>query len=96
MGSLIGYVSASAIKSMIEKAGTTDQDKLIAAMEGLSFDSVVGPISFRALDHQSTMGTWVGRTAVKDGKPLMVDWHYAEGAQYFPPDSEIKTLRPAE
>ena len=96
MGSLIGYVSASAIKSMIEKAGTTDQDKLIAAMEGLSFDSVVGPISFRALDHQSTMGTWVGRTAVKDGKPLMVDWHYAEGAQYFPPDSEIKALRPAE
>src|SRR6516162_3160641 len=32
MGSLIGYVSASAIKSMIEKAGTTDQDKRIAAL----------------------------------------------------------------
>jgi branched-chain amino acid transport system substrate-binding protein len=42
------------------------------------------------------MGTWVGRTAVKDGKPLMIDWRYAEGAQYFPPDSEIKALRPAE
>jgi branched-chain amino acid transport system substrate-binding protein len=96
MGSLIGYISASAIKSMIEKAGTTSQDKLIQAMEGLTFDSVVGPISFRALDHQSTMGAWVGRTAVKDGKPLMVDWHYAEGAQYFPPDSEIRALRPAE
>lgn len=96
MGSLIGYTSAYAIKAMIEKAGSLDQDKLIHAMEGLTFQSVVGPITFRALDHQSTMGAWVGRTAVKDGKPIMVDWHYAEGPQYFPSDEEIKAMRPSD
>ena len=56
----------------------------------------VGPITFRGLDHQSTMGTWVGRTAVVDGKPQMVDWYYAEAEAYFPPDEEIKTLRSGE
>jgi branched-chain amino acid transport system substrate-binding protein len=95
MGSLIGYVSAYAVKAMIQKAGSMDQDKLIQAMEGLTFDSVVGPITFRAIDHQSTMGAWVGRTALKDGKPIMVDWHYAQGEQYFPSDAEIKAMRPA-
>ena len=93
MGSLVGYVFIQAITAMIEKAGTTDQDALIEAMEDLTFDSVIGPITFRGLDHQSTMGTWVGRTAVKDGKPMMVDWHYADGSDYFPSDDEIKALR---
>lgn len=93
MGSLVGYVFIQAITAMIEKAGTTDQDALIEAMEDLTFDSVIGPITFRGLDHQSTMGTWVGRTAVKDGKPIMVDWHYADGSDYFPSDDEIKALR---
>lgn len=93
MGSLVGYTSIHAIAAMIKKAGSTDQDAMIAAMEDLTFDSVVGPITFRGLDHQSTLGTWVGRTAVKDGKPMMVDWHYANGADYFPTDEEVKALR---
>ena len=32
------------------------------------------------------MGAYVGRTAVKDGKGVMVDWRYADGADYLPPD----------
>jgi len=96
MGSLIGYISIYAIRAMIEKAGSVDQDKLIAAMEDLTFDSVVGPITFRGIDHQSTLGAWVGRTAIVDGKPKMVDWHYAQGAQYFPSDEDIKKMRGAE
>lgn len=93
MGSLVGYVTMYAIKAMIKAAGSTDQDKLIAAMEGLTFDSVVGPITFRANDHQSDMGTWVGRTAIKDGRPIMVDWRYARGQKYFPSDEEIAAMR---
>ncbi len=96
MGSLIGYISIYAIKAMIEKAGSVDQDKLIAAMKDLTFDSVVGPITFRGIDHQSTLGAWVGRTAVVDGKPMMVDWRYAQGAQYFPTDEEIRQMRGAK
>jgi len=25
---------------------------------------------------------------------VMVDWHYADGAKYLPPDDEVKKLRP--
>ena len=40
-----------------------------------------GPIVWRALDHQSTMGAYVGQLAQKDGKGVMVDWRYADGAE---------------
>ncbi len=93
MGSLVGYVFIQAIKAMIEAAGSVDQEAMVNAMEDLTFSSVVGNITFRGLDHQSTMGTWVGRTAIVDGKPRMVDWYYAEAEAYFPPDEEIKKLR---
>lgn len=94
MGSLVGYTSMYAAKAMLDKAGSTDQDKLIAALKNLTFDSVMGPVNVRALDHQSDMGTWVGRTAVKDGKPVMVDWKYVQGPQYFPSEEEIRSMRP--
>lgn len=94
MGSLVGYNTFLAIAAALDKAGSTDPDKLIAALEGLQFASPSGPITFRAADHQSTMGAWVGRTAVRDGQPVMVDWTYVDGAAVLPGADEVKTLRP--
>ncbi len=48
-----GFAAASAIVEGIKKAGGTDTEKLIAAMEGLSFDTPKGPMSFRKEDHQA-------------------------------------------
>ena len=42
------------------------------------------------------MGAYVGRPALKDGKGVMVDWRYADGADYLPSDDEVEALRPAE
>jgi branched-chain amino acid transport system substrate-binding protein len=36
----------------------------------------------------------VGRTAVKDGKGVMVDWKYADGKDYLPSDAVVRMLRP--
>jgi len=47
----------------------------------------------RAIDHQSTMGAYVGQLAKKDGRGVMVNWHYADGARYQPADAEIRKLR---
>ena len=41
------------------------------------------------------MGAYVGKTAVKDGKPVMVDFKYVDGGAVLPPDAEVKKLRPA-
>jgi len=96
LGSVVGYSAIVAAAAAIRKAGSTDAEKLVAAMNGLSFESPFGKVSFRPLDHQSTMGAYVGRTAVKDGKGVMVDWRYADGASYLPSDETVKRLRPAE
>ena len=96
LGSVVGYSAVKAAAAAIRKAGSTDTEKLVAAMSGLAFDSPFGKVTFRPLDHQSTMGAYVGRTAVKDGKGVMVDWRYADGSAYLPSDDTVKRLRPAE
>jgi branched-chain amino acid transport system substrate-binding protein len=95
LGSVVGYSTIKAAAAAIAKAGSTDTEQLIAAMNELTFESPFGPISFRSLDHQSTMGAYVGRTAVRDGKGVMVEWRYASGKDYLPADDEVKRMRPA-
>ena len=79
---------------MLKKAKSTDTEKMVDAMEGLTFDSIVGPITYRKIDHQSTMGAYVGHIALKAGKGIMVDWQYADGKNYLPSDAEVMKLRP--
>ena len=94
LGSVVGYSMITSLAAGLKKAGSTDPEKLIAAFEGLEFPSPFGKASFRAIDHQSTMGVFVGKTAVKDGKGLMVDYRYEDGAKFQPSDSAVKALRP--
>ena len=96
LGSVIGYATIKTAAAAIRKAGSTETEKLVAAMSGLTVETPFGPITFRPLDHQSTMGAYVGRTAVKDGKGVMVDWRYANGKDYLPSDDAIKRMRPAD
>ena len=93
-GSVVGYNTMYSAYYVLKKAGTTDTEKLVDTMEGLTFDSIVGPISYRKIDHQSTMGAYVGYTALRDGKGVMVDWKYADGKDYLPTDAEVMKMRP--
>ncbi|MBE9558182.1 MAG: ABC transporter substrate-binding protein, partial [Proteobacteria bacterium] len=93
LGSVVGYNTFKAIATIIGKAGSTDTEKMIAAAEGITVDSPTGPFTFRAIDHQSTMGAYVGRTALKEGQGIMVNWRYADGADYMPTDAEVKAMR---
>jgi branched-chain amino acid transport system substrate-binding protein len=95
LGSVVGFDTMNAIAAALAKAGDTDNEKLVAAMRGLKFSSAFGPVEFRAIDHQSTLGAYVGRLDVKDGKGVMVGWAYRDGAKYLPSDDVVKTLRPA-
>ncbi len=95
-GSIVGYNTILTIAAMLEKAGSTETDAMVAAMKNLELDTPFGPITYRALDHQSTMGAYVGRTAKVDGKGVMVDFRYADGADYLPDDATVRKLRPAK
>jgi branched-chain amino acid transport system substrate-binding protein len=91
---VVGYTTVIAAAAALKKAGSTDPEKIVAALSGLTFSSPFGSITFRPIDHQSTMGAYVGRTAVKDGKGVMVDWRYADGKDNLPPDAVVRALRP--
>jgi len=96
LGSVVGY---SAIKSLAEgmkKAKSTETEKMIAAFKGLSVMTPFGPAVYRAQDNQSTMGAYVGRTKNDNGKGVMVDYRYMDGAKFQPSDAEVKKMRPAD
>ncbi|HEX2648877.1 MAG TPA: substrate-binding domain-containing protein [Burkholderiales bacterium] len=48
-----GMAAAVAAVEAIKKAGGTDTEKLIAAMEGMSFETPKGTMTFRKEDHQA-------------------------------------------
>lgn len=96
LGSVVGY---SAIKSLAEgmkKAKSAETEKLIAAFKGLSVLTPFGTAVYRPQDNQSTMGAYVGRTKNDNGKGVMVDFRYLDGAKFQPSDAEVKKLRPAD
>jgi branched-chain amino acid transport system substrate-binding protein len=95
LGSIVGYSLTMAAVAAIKKAGSLDQGKLVAAMANLPVGTPFGPVTFRALDHQSTMGAYVGRIGLKDGKGIMTDWRFVDGKDALPSDDEVKKMRPA-
>ena len=62
-----GFAAASAVIAAIKKAGGTDTEKLIAAMEGMEFDTPKGKMIFRKEDHQAMQSMYVFRVKA-DGK----------------------------
>ena len=96
IGSLVGYMTVQSIAAALERAGSTETEAIRAAFEDLQVTTPMGEITYRSIDNQSTAGAWVGRTTVKDGKGVMVDWSYKNGADYLPSDAEVSALRPAD
>src|SRR4029453_7247020 len=96
LGSVVGYSAVKAAAGALKKANSTDSEKLVAAMRNLDVDTPFGKVTFRAIDHQSTMGAYVGRPALKGGKGVMVDWKYADGKDDQPDDEVVRKMRPAE
>jgi branched-chain amino acid transport system substrate-binding protein len=94
LGSVVGYTLMKSAAAILIKAKSTDTDALIAAAKGISVDTPFGPIIYRAADHQSTLGAFVGKTALVDGKGTMVDFKYENGADYLPSEAEAAKMRP--
>jgi branched-chain amino acid transport system substrate-binding protein len=95
LGAVVGYTTILSLADGIAKAKSTDPDKLVAAFKGLKVDGPFGPFYYRAVDHQATMGCFVGKIALENGKGTMTDFKYVDGASVMPPDSEVRKLRPA-
>ncbi|MBB4038552.1 branched-chain amino acid transport system substrate-binding protein [Microvirga flocculans] len=93
LGSLLGYMVVNMIRDSIERAGSTDTEALIKALEDAKFDTVVGPVTMRGIDNQSSMGAWVGKLVLKGATGGMTDWTYKDGASFMPSEAEVKAVR---
>ncbi|MCW3477063.1 ABC transporter substrate-binding protein [Limobrevibacterium gyesilva] len=95
MGSVVGHALITSIVAGIAKSGSVDTEKMADGFPGATFDTPFGKANWRALDHQGTLGTYVGKTALKGGKGTMVDWRYVDGTDALPPDDVVRKMRPA-
>ena len=92
-GSVVGYTAIQAAAAAMRKARSAETEKLVEALKGLEMQTPFGRIAWREIDHQSTMGAYVGQLARQGGKGVMVNWRYADGAKFQPADEDIRKLR---
>ncbi len=94
LGTVIGYSTIISLAEGLRVAGSTDTEALIKAFQGLKVTTPFGPITYRPQDHQSTMGAYVGTLDVKEGKGVMTDIRYVDGASVQPSDELVRQWRP--
>jgi branched-chain amino acid transport system substrate-binding protein len=94
MAAVVGAAMVNAIESGILKSGGTDPEKMATGFADATFTSAFGICRFRTVDHQSTLGSYVGRVATQNGHGGMVDWRYVDGASVMPPDDLVRQMRP--
>jgi branched-chain amino acid transport system substrate-binding protein len=59
-----GFAAAMAVVAAVEKAKSTDSEKLISAMEGMSFQTPKGEMIFRKEDHQALQSMYAFKIKV--------------------------------
>ncbi|TKZ22036.1 ABC transporter permease [Shimia litoralis] len=69
-----GMANGIAVVEAIKKAGGTDTEDLIAAMEGMEWETPKGTMQFRAEDHQALQSMYHFKIKVVDG----VEWGVPE------------------
>ena len=78
---MLGYIGVMFAKAAIEKAGSLDPDKVAAALEGLTIDTPIGPLTIDAATHQANIGQFWGPMVKQAGKAYRV----MEPAEYLRP-----------
>jgi branched-chain amino acid transport system substrate-binding protein len=94
-GSLVGYALIQSIAAGIARAESTSMERMVEGFRGAGFESPVGPVTYREIDQQGTLGVFVGRTGLKNDAGVMVDWRYIDGRELLPDDDFVRKLRPA-
>jgi branched-chain amino acid transport system substrate-binding protein len=77
-----GMAAAVAIVDAIKKAGSTDTEKLIAAMEGMSFQTPKGTMTFRKQDHQAMQDMYEFR--IKKAQNQKNEWDLLDLVRVIP------------
>ena len=81
--SLLGYTGVMFAAAAMEKAKSLDSDKIAAALEGLTIQTPVGPLTIDPKTHQANTGQFWGPMVKKPGK----DYRVMEPVEFIQPKS---------
>jgi branched-chain amino acid transport system substrate-binding protein len=93
--SILAYDGLMALRKAVDKAKSLETEKVIEALEGLSWDSLRGALHLRPQDHLASGGLFFG-TTFKDPKYsfyIMREMVYLPGNDLWHSLEEIKSLR---
>jgi len=82
------------LKAAIDKAGTSETEAVIKAIEGMPFDGLRQKFSIRALDHMGTVPCYQG-TIAKDPKypfKIWTDITRVPGDQVIRPEASVREI----
>ena len=89
-----GFSAAAAIVAALKKTnGDTNTDKLIGAMEGMTFDTPKGMMTFRKEDHQAMQSMYHFRVAPGARPGAMADLHLVKEIKASEMDVPIRNKR---
>ena len=89
------YISLQVLTAGIKKAGTTDTEKVVAALEGLEAETVLGKLKIRDFDHQAVTPYWLGTVKWDDNLKMGVigDITKLDTASFLPTADDVAKSR---
>jgi branched-chain amino acid transport system substrate-binding protein len=95
VGAAGGYAIVHSLAEAIEKAKSTNTEKVIDALETIKVDTPVGSLTIRKIDHQAMWPFWFGFTKITPEYPFAVlqDVKAYDPALVYQTEEEIKALR---
>lgn len=94
---IMGYEGMQILAQAVQKAGSLESDAIVKAVEQIRYDGLRGPITFRGIDHQGTVGSYIGTVAKSDKYPfkVMTGVKYLPAESIWPSPAEIERARAA-
>jgi len=95
VGAVYGSLAARYIANAYKKAGSAKTEKFIDALEGMTVDSPLGPVTMRAFDHQAMLPMFMGVTQKVGGYDFLLagDIMVIPGEKAMTTVEEIKRTR---
>jgi branched-chain amino acid transport system substrate-binding protein len=94
-GDVFGYVATYMMADAITRAGSTETEALINAMRGGNFSTLLGDVTVRDFDGQSTFGHYTGITYTNPNYPFkrLKDVVRGEGTEILHTKEEVEQAR---
>ena len=91
----MAYNTMLFLREAIRKAGSTDTEKMVKALEGLEVDTALGRIKVLEYSHQGVVPIFIGTTAFTAAYPFAVlkDIKVYQGEKIMISENEIRKMR---